>query len=139
MSSSLVFKDYELGDALHFISIAGLILLFIGCILFFVFFFQYHESTDNETTTDTINVSSSAKTLEYSWIVLCSVGYVCCLAIVWGHYIKNKNDPKTVIGFNHVFHEFGDDLVKVETKLEENDYRVGASNNNSKVMTGNFL
>lgn len=135
---SYVFNDNELGDAIHFISIAGLVILFLGCILFFVFYFQYHESIDNETTTQTVVVSQAAQNLEYSWITLCSIGYIMCFAILYGHYMKKQNDPKTVVGFNHVFHEFGDGLIKVETKLEDNDYK-GSSSASRITMNGNFL
>lgn len=138
--SSIVFNDIELGDALHYISIAGLILLFVGCILFFVFFFNHHESFDHESTTQSSNVSGSAKTLEISWLVVGGLGYLLCFAIVIGHYYKNKNDPKTVVGFNHVFHEMGQNLFKVETKLEENDYLGNANAGNSNLnLKGHFL
>lgn len=136
--SSTVFSDVELGDTLHFVSITGLFLLFIGCILFFVFYFGHHQAVDNETTTKSTNVSGSEKALEISWITVGGLGYLMCFAIILGHYYKTKNDPRTVVGFNHVFHEMGDNLIKVETKLEENDY-LGSGGGNSKVMGGNFL
>tara|TARA_R110000824_G_scaffold202385_2_gene386636 strand:- start:92 stop:520 length:429 start_codon:yes stop_codon:yes gene_type:complete len=142
MSSSVVFNDHELGDAFHFVSITGLLLLFVGCVLFFVFYFGYHEAKDNETTTTPTNVTKSQETLEISWIVTASLGYLLCFAIVIAHHYKSKNDPKTVVGFNHVFHEMGENLVKIETKLEDNDYNAssGGSIGSHRVqMSGDFL
>lgn len=136
--SSTIFGDFELGDGLHYASLAGLLLLFVGCVLFFVFYFGYHEAVDNETTTKTDNTSESAKTLEISWITIGGLGYLLCFSIILGHYYKTKNDPRTVVGFNHVFHEMGENLVKVETKLEDNDY-LGVASQNSKATSGNFL
>lgn len=137
--SSTVFGDPELGDWIHYISIAGLILLLVGCILFAVFYFGHHESIDRETTTDAPKISQSAKTLEISWLVVGGLGYLLCFSIILGHYYKKQNDPRTVVSFNHVFHEIGDNLVKVETKLEDNDYLGVAGNKSKHNMSGHFL
>jgi hypothetical protein len=136
--SSTVFNDNELGDGLHYASLAGLLLLFVGCILFFVFYFGYHEAIDHETSTQKPNISGSAKTLEISWITVGGLGYLLCFSIIVGHFYKTKHDPRTVVGFNHVFHEMGDNLIKVETKLEDNDY-LGTGGQSKVNMSGNFL
>jgi hypothetical protein len=135
-----VFNDPEIPDILHYMSISGIVLLGISCILFFVFYFNNHQVHDHEKNTN-ISVPASQKNMEIAWMVTGAVGYLMCFGILIGHYIKSKSDPKTVVGFNSVYHELGENLLKVDTNLEPSQYantRVGIPKERFPIK-GDFL
>ena len=131
----------ELPKFIYIGSIIGLVLLGVSLIIFIIYMSMFNQARDTNATVTRLEIPKKEKALMVSYIVIGAIGFLFCLLIPYGHYLKSKNDPSVVISKNNLHFE----RTNVEEKKIEafdlkktNRYKKSNRTNNIKSRKGNL-
>lgn len=138
---STLFSDPNIPRYIYIVGLLGIICLGISLFSFIIFFTVYHKKIDTSVSPFG-NVSVGYQTTNIISIIFFAIGIILSLFILYGHVLKQRNDPQVIFG-PRSYIEFPEDGQFFDIEQEESDIYTGKirglANNKSTNLNTNFL
>jgi uncharacterized membrane protein YukC len=126
------YSDPYIPKYIYICGLAGIISLILAFVSYMVFFLVYEEK--QEISVNVINRPQGYYIFGWMTAGFTGLGVLLCLFIIYGHILKQRNDPQIVFG-PRSYIEFPEKNVNVEIERETSNIYTGRS---SDIPEGNI-